>query len=43
MPHYTPHTRDAVVYVTIKEAQAATLGDVEGYLIRMKRELCIGQ
>ena len=43
MPHYTPHTRDAVVYVTIEEAQAATLGDVEGYLIRMKRELCIGQ
>ena len=43
MPHYTPHTRDAVVYVTIEEAQAATLSDVDGYLIRMKRELCIGQ
>lgn len=43
MPHFTPHTRDAIVYVTTEEAQAATLGDVEGYLIRMKRELCIGQ
>ena len=35
MPHFTPHTRDAIVYVTTEEAQAATLGDVEGYLIRM--------
>ena len=43
MPHFTPHTRDAVVYVTTEEAQAATLGNVEGYLISLKRELCIGR
>lgn len=40
MPHWTPPTKDNIVYATIDEALS---GNIEAYLIKLKKELHIGE
>ena len=43
MPHWTPPTKDNIVYVTIDEALSGNLADIEVYPIKLERELHIGK
>ena len=43
MPHWTPPTKDNIVYATIDEALSGNLADIEGYPIKLERELHIGK
>ena len=43
MPHWTPTSKDNVVYTTIDEAMSSSMMDIEAYLIKLKRELRIGE
>ena len=43
MPHWTPAQRDNVVYATIDEALSSSVLDIEAYLLKLKRELHIGE
>ena len=43
MPHWTPPTKDNIVYATIDEALSGNIADIEAYLIKLKKELHIGE
>ena len=43
MPHWTPSTKDNIVYATIDEALSGNIADIEAYLIKLKKELHIGE
>ena len=43
MPHWTPPTKDNVVYATIDEALSGRIADVEAYLIKLKKDIGIGE
>ena len=43
MPHWTPTQGDNVVYATIEEALSGSIGNIESYLCKIKRDLHIGQ
>ena len=43
MPHWTPPCKDKVVYATVAEALSSSMVDVESYLIKLKKDLHIGE
>ena len=43
MPHWTPSHKDKIVYVTIDEALSGSAVDIEAYLLKLKRDLHIGE
>ena len=43
MPHWTPQSKDNVVYATIEEASSGSLTDVQAYLSKVKEDLKISQ
>ena len=43
MPHWTPPTKDNIVYATIDEALSGYIVDIEAYLIKLKKDLHIGE
>ena len=43
MPHWTPPTKDNVVYATIDEALSGRIADVEAYLLKLKKDIGIGE
>ena len=43
MPHWTPAHKDNVVYATIDETLSSSIMDIEAYLLKLKRELHIGE
>ena len=43
MPHWTPSQKDKIVYVTIDEALSGSAVDIEAYLLKLKRDLHIGE
>ena len=43
MPHWTPPTKDNIVYATIDEALSGNIVDIEAYLIKLKKDLHIGE
>ena len=43
MPHWTPPCKDNIVYATVDEALSGSMVDTEAYLIKLKRDLHIGE
>ena len=43
MPHWTPNKKDKIVYATIDEAMSGSAVDIEAYLLKLKRDLHIGE
>ena len=43
MPHWTPAAKDNIVYATIDEALSGSIADIEAYLIKLKKDLHIGE
>lgn len=43
MPHWTPPVKDNIVYATIDEALSGSMADIEAYLMKLKRDLHIGE
>ena len=43
MPHWTPNNKDKIVYATVDEAMSGNALDIEAYLLKLKRDLHIGE
>ena len=43
MPHWTLKQRDNIVYATTVEAMSSNIGDIETYLLKLKRDLHINE
>ena len=43
MSHWTPESSDRVVYATVDEAHSGSIDDVGSYLVKLKRDLHIGE
>ena len=43
MTHWTPSQKDKIVYATIDEALSGSAVDIEAYLLKLKRDLHIGE
>ena len=42
MPHWTPTCSDKIVYTTVDEAHSGSADDVGSFLVKVKKDLCIG-
>ena len=43
MPDWTPSCKDKIVYAEIEEALCGSAVDIEAYLLKLKRDLHIGE